>query len=125
MEKVYIVAAKRTPIGSFLGSLSKLSPSHLAGEVIKNILAETEVDPNNLDEVIIGNVLSAGHAQGVGRQSAVKGGVPYTVPAYSLNIICGSGMKAVMSAYQIIKSGEASLILAGGTESMSQAPPFN
>ena len=122
MEKVYIVAAKRTPIGSFLGSLSKLSPSHLAGEVIKNILAETEVDPNNLDEVIIGNVLSAGHAQGVGRQYAVKGGVPYTVPAYSLNIICGSGMKAVMSAYQIIKSGEASLILAGGTESMSQAP---
>lgn len=122
MEKIYIVAAKRTPIGSFLGSLNKISPSHLAGEVIKNILEETKVDPNNLDEVIIGNVLSAGHAQGVGRQSAIRGGVPYSVPAYSLNIICGSGMKAVMSAYQIIKSGEASLILAGGTESMSQAP---
>ncbi|MGL5278799.1 MAG: acetyl-CoA C-acetyltransferase [Cetobacterium sp.] len=122
MEKIYIVAAKRTPIGSFLGSLNKVSPSHLAGEVIKNILEETKVDPNNLDEVIIGNVLSAGHSQGVGRQSAIRGGVPYSVPAYSLNIICGSGMKAVMSAYQIIKSGEASLILAGGTESMSQAP---
>lgn len=122
MEKIYVVAAKRTPVGSFLGSLSKVSPSDLAGEVIKNILEETKVDPNNLDEVIIGNVLSAGHAQGVGRQSAIKGGVPYSIPAYSLNIICGSGMKAVMSAYQIIKSGEASLILAGGTESMSQAP---
>lgn len=122
MEKIYVIAAKRTPVGSFLGSLSKVSPSDLAGEVIKNILEETKVDPNNLDEVIIGNVLSAGHAQGVGRQSAIKGGVPYSIPAYSLNIICGSGMKAVMSAYQIIKSGEASLILAGGTESMSQAP---
>ena len=122
MEKIYIVAAKRTPVGSFLGSLSKVSPSHMAGEVIKNIIEETKISPDVLDEVIIGNVLSAGHAQGVGRQSAIKGGVPYTVPAYSLNIICGSGMKAVMSAYQIIKSGEASLILAGGTESMSQAP---
>ncbi len=122
MEKVYIVTAKRTPIGSFLGSLGKVSPSDLAGEVIKNIIAETKIDPNDLDEVIIGNVLSAGQGQGVARQSAIKGGVPYSIPAYSLNIICGSGMKAVMSAYQIIKSEEADLILAGGTESMSQAP---
>ncbi|MGL5190345.1 MAG: acetyl-CoA C-acetyltransferase [Cetobacterium sp.] len=122
MEKVYIVTAKRTPIGSFLGSLGKVSPSDLAGEVIKNIIAETKIDPNDLDEVIIGNVLSAGQGQGVARQSAIKGGVPHSIPAYSLNIICGSGMKAVMSAYQIIKSEEADLILAGGTESMSQAP---
>ncbi|MGL4569402.1 MAG: acetyl-CoA C-acetyltransferase, partial [Fusobacteriaceae bacterium] len=83
---------------------------------------ETKIDPKFLDEVIIGNVLSAGQGQGVARQSSIKGGVPYTVPAYSLNQICGSGMKAIMSAYQIIKSGEANLILAGGTESMSGAP---
>ena len=122
MKKVYIVAAKRTSIGSFLGSLSKVSPSEMAGSVIKNIIEETKINPSNLDEVIIGNVLSAGHAQGIGRQSAIKGGVPFTVPAYSINIICGSGMKAIMTAYQGIKSGESSLILAGGTESMSQAP---
>ncbi|MGL5057319.1 MAG: acetyl-CoA C-acetyltransferase [Fusobacteriaceae bacterium] len=122
MEKVYIVAAKRTPIGSFLGSLSKVSPSDLAAAVIQNILLETKIDPKNLDEAIIGNVLSAGQGQGVARQASIKGGIPNTVPAYSLNQICGSGMKTIMSAYQIIKSGEASLILAGGTESMSQAP---
>lgn len=122
MEKVYIVSAKRTAIGSFLGSLSKVSPSDLGAAVIKNILDETKLDPKFLDEVIIGNVLSAGQGQGVARQASIKGGVPHTVPAYSLNQICGSGMKAVMSAYQIIKSGEANLILAGGTESMSEAP---
>ncbi|MGL5230737.1 MAG: acetyl-CoA C-acetyltransferase [Cetobacterium sp.] len=122
MEKVYIVAAKRTPIGSFLGSLGKVSASDLAGVVIKNIIDETKIDPKDLNEIIIGNVLSAGQGQGVARQSAIKGGVPYSIPAYSLNIICGSGMKAVMSAYQIIKSKEADLILAGGTESMSQTP---
>ncbi|MGL5312294.1 MAG: acetyl-CoA C-acetyltransferase [Peptostreptococcaceae bacterium] len=122
MEKIYIVSAKRTPIGSFLGSLGKISPSDLAGTVIKNILDETKINPIFLDEVIVGNVLSAGQGQGVARQSSIKGGIPHSVPAYSLNQICGSGMKAVMSAYQIIKSGEANLILAGGTESMSQAP---
>lgn len=122
MEKVYIVSAKRTAIGSFLGSLSKVSPSDLGAAVIKNILDETKLDPKFLDEVIIGNVLSAGQGQGVARQASIKGGVPQTVPAYSLNQICGSGMKAVMSAYQIIKSREANLILAGGTESMSEAP---
>ncbi|MGL5053739.1 MAG: acetyl-CoA C-acetyltransferase [Fusobacteriaceae bacterium] len=122
MEKVYIVAAKRTPIGSFLGSLSKVSPSDLAAAIIQNIIFETKIDPQNLDEAIIGNVLSAGQGQGIARQASIKGGIPNTVPAYSLNQICGSGMKTIMSAYQIIKSGEASLILAGGTESMSQAP---
>ncbi|MGL6099346.1 MAG: acetyl-CoA C-acyltransferase, partial [Fusobacteriaceae bacterium] len=122
MEKIYIVAAKRTPIGSFLGSLSKVSPSDLASAVIKDIIQESRINPEDLDEVILGNVLSAGQGQGVARQASIKGGIPFSVPAHSLNIICGSGMKAVISAYQIIKAGEASLILAGGTESMSQAP---
>lgn len=122
MNKVYVVSAKRTAIGSFLGSLSKVSPSDLAGPVIANIINESKINPDNIDEVIIGNVLSAGHAQGIGRQSAVKGGVPYSVPAYSLNIICGSGMKSVINAFNGIASGECNLVLAGGTESMSQAP---
>ena len=121
MKKVYVVSAKRTPIGSFLGGLSSVSPAELGGVVIKNIIEESGIDPKNLDEVVIGNVLPAGHGQGIGRQAAVAGGVPYEVPAYSLNIICGSGMKSVITAYNNIKSGEANLIIAGGTESMSQA----
>lgn len=122
MKKVYIVAAKRTPIGSFLGGLSKVSPSDLGATLIKNILSETKIDPNNIDEVIMGNVLHAGHAQGIGRQVSIKAGIPFTTPAYSLNIICGSGMKAVMNAYKEILSGDSNLIFAGGTESMSQTP---
>lgn len=122
MNKVYVVAAKRTAIGSFLGSLSNVSPSDLAGSVIKNIIDEVKINPENIDEVIIGNVLSAGHSQGIGRQSSIKGGIPFTVPAYSINIICGSGMKSVMNAFNNIRCGDSNLILAGGTESMSQAP---
>jgi len=121
MKRVYVISAKRTAVGSFLGSLSSVSPAELGGAVIRNIIEESGIDPKNLDEVVIGNVLPAGHGQGIGRQAAVAGGVPYEVPAYSLNIICGSGMKSIISAYGNIKSGEANLIIAGGTESMSQA----
>ena len=122
MSKVYIVAAKRTAIGSFMGSLSKVKPAVLGGTVIKNIIEETKIDPKNIDEVILGNVLSAGQGQGVGRQAALAGGIPVEVPAYSVNIICGSGMKSLMLAHNAIKSGEANLIMAGGVESMSTAP---
>ena len=122
MSKVYIVSAKRTAVGKFMGSLSGVKAAQLGGAVIRNIIKETKIDPKNLDEVIIGNVLSAGQKQGVGRQAAIDGGVPVEVPAYSVNIICGSGMKAVMLASNAIKSGEANLIMAGGTESMSKAP---
>ena len=121
MKKVYIVSAKRTAIGSFLGSLKTVEPAELGGRVIKSIIEETGVDPKNIDEVILGNVLSAGHGQGVGRQAAVAGGIPYEVPAYSVNIICGSGMKALMNGVNNIRAGEGELILAGGVESMSQA----
>lgn len=122
MSKVFIVSAKRTPIGSFLGSLGKIQPGELAGTLIKNILEETNVPKDIIDEVIVGNVLSAGQSQGVGRQAAIKGGLPVEVPAYSLNIICGSGMKSLMNAFTEIKHDEANLIFAGGTEVMSQAP---
>lgn len=122
MSKVYIVAAKRTAIGGFMGSLSTVKPAELGGSIIKNIVEETKIDPKNIDEVILGHVLSAGQGQGVGRQTALNGGVPVEVPAYTVNIICGSGMKTVMLAYNAIKSGEANLIMAGGVESMSTAP---
>ena len=121
MSKVYVVAAKRSAIGSFLGSLSTLTPGELGAEVAKAAIKEANVDPKDFDEVVIGNVLMAGQKQGVGRQVAIKAGIPFEVPAYSLNIICGSGMKTVMSSYANIKSGEANLVLAGGTESMSGA----
>ncbi|OQY40965.1 MAG: acetyl-CoA acetyltransferase [Fusobacteriia bacterium 4572_74] len=122
MSKVYIVSAKRTAVGKFMGGLSGVKAAQLGGAVIRNIIEETKIDPKNLDEVVLGNVLSAGQKQGVGRQAAIDGGVPVEVPAYSVNIICGSGMKAVMLAYNAVKSGEANLIMAGGVESMSKAP---
>lgn len=121
MSKVYVVAAKRTPIGSFLGSLASLKPADIGAQVVKNIVEETKIDPANIDEVIVGNVLGAGQAQGVGRQVAIKAGIPVEVPAYSINIICGSGMKSVITAYSNIKAGEADLVIAGGTECMSGA----
>lgn len=122
MNKVYVVDAKRTAIGSFLGSLKKINPSLLGAAVIKNILKDNNLKGNELDEVIIGNVLSAGQGQGVGRQVSILSGIPNTVPAYSINIICGSGMKSVMTGFSNIKSNLADLLICGGTETMSQAP---
>lgn len=119
MNKVYILSAKRTAIGKFLGTIANVSAADLGATVIKDILGETKVDPALLDEVIVGNVLCAGQKQGIARQASVKAGIPVEVPAYGINMICGSGMKSVLSAYNSIKSGEADLILAGGTESMS------
>ena len=121
MKKVYIVAAKRTAIGKFLGSLSGFQPGELGAVVIKELLKETGVNPDQIDEVIGGNVLSAGQKQGVIRQAAIKAGIPNTVPAYSINMVCGSGMKAVMNGYNSIVAGNADLIVAGGTEVMSNA----
>jgi acetyl-CoA C-acetyltransferase len=121
MSKVYIVAAKRTAIGKFHGTLAPLSPAEIAVPVIKNILDETKINPADLDEVIVGNILMAGQKQGIARQAAIKAGIPHTVPAYTVNMICGSGMKSVITAYQSIKVGDANLILAGGTENMSNS----
>lgn len=119
MSKVYIVAAKRSAIGTFLGELSTLTPGELGGMVAKEVIKDAGIDPKNLDEVIIGNVLMAGQKQGVGRQVSINAGVPAEVPAYSINIICGSGMKSVINGYTNIKAGEAELLLVGGTEVMS------
>ncbi|XMB68034.1 acetyl-CoA C-acetyltransferase [Mycoplasmatota bacterium zrk1] len=122
MSKVYIVAAKRTAIGRFLGGLSSLPASELGAVLVKNILEETKVNPSKIDEVIAGNILPAGQGQGVGRQVSVKADIPYSVPGYAVSMVCGSGMKAIMDGYLKIKSGWSNLLIAGGTESMSQAP---
>jgi acetyl-CoA C-acetyltransferase len=121
MSKVYIVAAKRTAVGKFMGSLSSVSPADMAAEVIKTIITETKINPASIDEVIVGNILMAGYKQGIARQAAVKAGIPVEVPAYGINMICGSGMKAVLDGATHIKAGEAEIVLAGGTESMSNA----
>lgn len=121
MEKVFIVAAKRTAVGKFLGSLTNFTPGDLGAIVIRDLLAETGISPEKFDSVIVGNVLSGGQGQGVGRQCALKGGIPVEVPAYSINMVCGSGMKSVMNGYADIISGAANLVIAGGTECMSNA----
>lgn len=121
MKTVYIVSAKRTAIGKFLGTLTPLSPAGLAVPVIKKIVEETAINPEELDEVIVGNILMAGQKQGIARQASVLAGIPYSVPAYSLNMICGSGMKSIINACQSIGNGDADLILAGGTENMSNS----
>lgn len=122
MSKVYLVSAKRSAIGSMLGSLKDVSATWLGAQVLKAALAEAMVDPAWLDEVVVGNVLPAGAGQGPGRQVAIGAGVPVEIPAYSLNMVCGSGMKAVMNAATAIAAGKADLIAAGGTEIMSGAP---
>ncbi|MGF1726182.1 acetyl-CoA C-acetyltransferase [Photobacterium nomapromontoriensis] len=122
MVKVYIVAAKRTPLGSFNGALKTVSATQLAAVAIKAALAEANVDPANIDEVILGNVIGAGQGMGPGRQAALFAGIPQEVPAYSLNMVCGSGMKAVMDAAAHIKAGDAELVVAAGAENMSQIP---
>ncbi len=121
MKKVYIVAAKRTAIGKFLGSIAGITPAAMAEVVMRDIIKTTNVNPAALDEIIIGNILMAGQKQGVARQAAIAAGIPVEVPAWCINMICGSGMKSIMTAFNNIRCGEAHLIMAGGTENMSNA----
>ena len=122
MGKVYLVSAKRSAIGSMLGTLKDVSATWLGAQVLKAVIEDSKIDPAWLDEVVVGNVLPAGLKQGPARQVAIGAGVPVEVPAYSLNMVCGSGMKAVMNAATAIAAGKADLIAAGGTEIMSGAP---
>ncbi|KHD25515.1 acetyl-CoA acetyltransferase [Vibrio caribbeanicus] len=122
MEKVYIVSAKRTPIGNFGGTLKDISAGNLASIAIKAALNEANVNPDVIDEVIVGNVIGAGQGMSVGRQASIYAGIPETVPAYTLNMVCGSGMKTVMDAASHIKAGDASVVVAAGVEVMSQIP---
>lgn len=122
MKKVYIVDAKRTAIGSMLGTLKDRAPGEIGSAVVKNILETTKLDPSKVDELICGNILMAGQKQGVARQVELLSGIPHDVPAYGVNMICGSGMKAVMNAYCDIQANFADIVIAGGTEVMSNTP---
>lgn len=119
---VYIVSAVRTPIGKFQGSLAAFSAPELGGIAVRAALERAGVDGKQVDEVFMGNVLQAGVGQAPARQAAIKGGVPDDVPAMTVNMVCGSGLRAVMLAASEIRSGESDVIVAGGMESMSNAP---
>ena len=122
MSKVYISAARRSAVGSFLGTLKDVPATELATHVIKAVLEDSKVDVNKVDEVVFGNVLSAGTKQGLTRQASVNAGIPREIPAYGVDMLCGSGMKSVLNAYLQIKSGLHNVVIAGGVESMSRAP---
>ena len=121
-EGVRIVAAARTAIGSFNGSLAGISAADLGAIVIRDLLKKTNLAPEAIDEVILGQVLTASTGQNPARQAVIKAGLPQTTPALTINKVCGSGLKAVHLAAQAIKCGDADVIIAGGQENMSQAP---
>lgn len=122
MREVVIVSAVRTPIGSLGGSLKDISSVELGTVAAKEAIKRANIDPKIIDEVLIGNVLSAGLGQNVARQVAVKSGIPVEVPALAINKVCGSGLRAVSMAAQFIALGDCDVVLAGGCESMSNAP---
>lgn len=122
MTKVVIVAAARTAIGKFGGSLAKISAPELGAHVIKGLLEKTGVKGEQISEVILGQVLTAGSGQNPARQSVIKAGLPAEVPALTINKVCGSGLKAVMLGAQAIACGDADIVIAGGQENMSAAP---
>ena len=122
MRKTVVVSANRTPIGSFGGVFKDVSAVELGVAVLKAIFAETGLKPEQIDEVILGNVCGAGHGQNIARQVAIKSGVPDHIPAYTVNKVCGSGMKSVALGAMMIAAGEADIVVAGGTENMSQIP---
>jgi acetyl-CoA C-acetyltransferase len=122
MRDIVIVAAKRTAIGSFGGGLSSLRADQLGTTVIQALLEETGVAGDQVNEVILGQVLTAGCGQNPARQASINAGLPSSVPAMTINKVCGSGLKAIHMAAQAIQCGDADLIIAGGQESMSQAP---
>ena len=119
MQDVVIVAATRTAVGSFQGSLAHIPAVDLGATVIRQLLAQTGLDGAQVDEVIMGQVLTAGAGQNPARQAAIKAGLPFTVPAMTLNKVCGSGLKALHLGAQAIRCGDAEVIIAGGQENMS------
>jgi acetyl-CoA C-acetyltransferase len=122
MEDIVIVSAVRTPVGKFGGSLAKIPAQELGAIVIKEALARAKVDPAQVSEVIMGQVLAAGSGQNPARQALIKAGLPKEVPGLTINAVCGSGLKAVMLAAQAVAWGDAEIVVAGGQENMSAAP---
>ncbi|AOW20073.1 acetyl-CoA C-acyltransferase [Urechidicola croceus] len=123
-KDIVIVAMARTPIGSFMGSLSSVSATKLGATAIKGALNKIKLSPTMVDEVFMGNVVSAGLGQAPARQAAIFAGIPDTVPCTTINKVCSSGMKAIMFAAQAIQCGDAEIVVAGGMESMSRIPHY-
>ena len=124
MKEVVIVSVARTPIGSFLGSLTAVSATKLGAIAIKGVINKINLDPNIVDEVFMGNVVSAGLGQAPAKQAAIFAGIPNTVPCTTVNKVCASGMKAIMLGAQAIKTGDAEIVVAGGMENMSRIPHY-
>ncbi|CAH0536089.1 acetyl-CoA C-acetyltransferase [Vibrio marisflavi] len=121
-KNVFVLGASRTALGSFGGTLSGIPATELGATVIKSMLEQQSIDPSHVDEVIVGQVLTAGCGQNPARQTAIAAGIPEHSSALTINKVCGSGLKALQLAYQAIKNGDADLVIAGGQENMSQAP---
>ena len=122
MTSSYILSARRTPIGKLLGSLATVPAPYLAATAIRAAIVDAHIEPNCIDDVILGNVLSAGIGQAPARQAALAAGIPSSVGAVTINKVCGSGLKAVMLADQAIRAGDAKVVVAGGMENMSLVP---
>ncbi|QFQ08892.1 acetyl-CoA C-acetyltransferase [Enterobacter sichuanensis] len=122
MKQVMIVGATRTPVGSFRGSLASLSAVELGAVAVRHLLESSGLDKGKIDDVIFGQVLTAGCGQNPARQTAIAAGLPVSTPATTINLVCGAGLKAVQLAAQAIRSGDAGVVIAGGQESMSNAP---
>ena len=123
-ESVFVVSGARTPIGSYLGALSSLPAPRLGAIAIKSALERANIAPEQVDEVFMGNVLSAGIGQAPARQAAIFAGVPHSVPATTVSKVCGSGLQAVVFGSKTLALGDAGLVLAGGMESMSNVPYY-
>ncbi len=121
IKTVYITNACRTPVGNLMGSLSSLSAPELGIYVIKELLKQSKLDPSNISEVILGQVLTGGSGQNPARQTLIGSGIPYNVPAFTINKVCGSGLKSIALAYESIMMGNSDIVIAGGQESMSKA----
>ena len=122
MKELYVVNCCRTAVGSFGGSLKNTPAAQLGSIVVKEALKRANVAPENVDELMFGCILTAAQGQNVARQVAIKAGIPYSVPAYTVGMVCGSGMKSVIEAGRAILAGDADIIVCGGTENMSAAP---
>ena len=121
-QDIVIISACRTPIGNFMGALAEMPVGRLGAVVVREAVARAQLPSDSVDEVILGCVVDAGAGQGVARQAAIWGGLPVSVPAFSVNQVCGSGMQALMLAAQAIRAGDAQVVVAGGMENMSAAP---
>ena len=124
MKKIVITEPLRTAIGSFGGALKGISTAQLGATVVKEILNRTDIDPREVNDCIMGNILSAGQGMNISRQVAIESGLPIETPAYTINRACGSGVQTIALAAQTIKAGDADAIIAGGVENMSQAPYY-